>query len=484
MSLVPVTPGRITIIDRIVAWALPKPRSATPGQAVPTLPAAASGNVGLFALVNQRAGYAIPSNTQTHRAWYESSPWVFAAVSILQNAVATAEWDILPVDKDGPKNVRITKRVRALFEEPNGRDTYRDFIQKAVCELGVLDAAPVEKVRYPTGELAQLWPVDGSQVAVNTRWTGSSEGEVRFIYSPDGNTLVNFVDADMFYMMQNPRAGSAVGLSPLTVLRRAVDAELKSVDYNSKQVMGAPPEGVLDIGETASPNDVLGAKADWESNILGQSAFAVIGGYKNPQFIKFRETNQDMQYREWLDYLVRQHAAAFGLSPMDFGITFDVNRSTAESQSENTESRGIRPLMDMIQNAFTRHVVHDESFGGRGNNLQFVFTALNLKESTTRAQINKIALGSTPWKTVNEARTMDGRPPLGELGDEANVFNHVLALTPKGLMDITTQKYVGEEDLAKIQSESTIDIAEATAEARAANPDRSQPADYMAGGNK
>lgn len=143
----------------------------------------------------------------------------------------------------------------------------------------------------------------------------------------------------------------------------------------------------------------------------------------------------------------------------------------------------MKPLLAQFQNQITKHVVQDESFGGRANNLQFVFTALNLKESLSRAQINKIAMGSTPWKSVNEARLNEGRPPLGDLDDDANIFNHILSLTPKGLMDITTGKYVGEEDLAKVQADSQIDIATATEEARAANADKTQPADVARGRN-
>jgi hypothetical protein len=179
-----------------------------------------------------------------------------------------------------------------------------------------------------------------------------------------------------------------------------------------------------------------------------------------------------MQYREWLDYLVRQHAVVFGLSPMDLGITFDVNRSTAEQQADTSEARGPKPLMASIQSYLTRHVVHDDSFGGRENNLQFVFTALNLKESLARAGINKIAVGSTPWKTVNEARLMEGRAPLGDLVDETNVFNHIIAMTPKGMMDVTEGKYVGEEDLAQIAADANIDVAEAQGEIDQANADK------------
>lgn len=473
---------RLSVLDRIRQWAMPRPKTSLANLRAEGMAVPAQG-VGLFTLVNQRSGWVSKTNASTYRAWSEASPWVRASIDILRDAVSSAEWDILPRDKAGPKNVRLAKRIRDLMENPNPADTFWDFAQKLIEDICVLDAGVAEKVRYPTGELAELWPTMGEQIWVNSAWDGSNPDATRYIWSPDGTVQATFRAADMMYVMQNPRTNSSVGLSPLEVLKRTIDAELNSMDYNSRMVRGAPPEGALNIGETAMDEDVKRAKREWESDILGQTGFAIIGGFKAPSFIKFRDTNQEMQYREWLDYLVRQIAVVFGLSPMDLGITFDVNRSTAEQQGDNTEGRGMKPLMAQFQTQITKHIVQDESFGGRENNLQFVFTSLNLKESKSRADINKIAMGSTPWKSANEARLMDGRPPLGDLDDDDNIFNCILALTPKGLMNISTQKYVGEDDLARIQGETQIDIATATEEARAANADKTQPAD-VAGGSR
>ena len=465
-------------------WLYPQPKTSLDrlpaGSGVPVPQA---GN-GMFTLVSQRGGYVTKPNAGTYRAWSESSPWVRAAIDILRDAVSSAEWDILPIDKSGPRNVRITRRVRDLMEEPNAADSFWSWTQKLVEDICVLDAGVVELVRYPDGEIAELWPVMGESIYVNARWDGSDPDELRYVWAPDGTVRGTFISDDMMYVMANPRTNSAVGLSPLEVLKNTITAELNSMDYNSRMVRGAPPEGALNIGETAQKEDVNAAKTEWESTILGQTGFAIIGGYKSPGFIKFRDTNQEMQYREWLDYLVRQIAVVLGQSPMALGNTLDRNPSTPEAHGANTAGRGMKPLMAMLQTHITRHVVHDESFGGRANNLQFAFTALNLKESLNRAKINEIAVGSTPWKTVNEARIMDGRPPLGEMSDESNIFNHILAQASKGLMDITEGRYIGEEDLARIQSETSIDVAEATAEARAANPGRTQPADVAAGGKK
>ena len=477
-TMVPFVPPMIGLVDRsgVERWNFPRPRTSLDNLPYGTQVPQSGG--GLLSIVNQRHGYVWRTNAAAYRAWSEASPWVRAAIDIRRDQVSSAEWDIVPYDKDGHSdNKRTAKRVRALLESPNADDTFFSIVQKVVEDILVLDGAPVEKVRYPSGEIAELYPVAGEFIALNSRWDGSDEDQIRYLYVPDGTIRAQFTNADMVYFMQNPRSNSVIGLPPLEVLKQTVDAELKAMEYNRRMVVGSPPEGVLNIGELATPTDVSSAKSEWDSNILGQSAFAIMGGYKNPSWMKFRDTNQEMQFREWQDYLVRQIAVVFALSPQDLGITFDVNRSTSEVQSDNTDDRGLKPLLQLIQERLTQEVVWDESFGGRGNNLKFVFTSLNLKESMARASINKIAMGGVSWKSVNEARIMDGRAPMGDPTDEANPFNCILAVLPKGLMNITTGKYVGEEDLAQTMADSQIDIDQAKAEARAANPTATQPVD-------
>ena len=88
-----------------------------------------------------------------------------------------------------------------------------------------------------------------------------------------------------------------------------------------------------------------------------------------------------MQFLEFQVWYVRKVAAVYGLSPQDLGLTMDINRANAEQQAEQTEDRGQRPLMALMQEALTREIVWDEGFGGRDNNLAFRFKRLNLKES-------------------------------------------------------------------------------------------------------
>jgi len=172
---------------------------------------------------------------------------------------------------------------------------------------------------------------------------------------------------------------------------------------------------------------------------------AFIGGTKGAKFVPFRGSNREMQYQEWLIYLVRKIAAVYGIAPQDLGLTMDVNRATSETQMEMTEDRGLRPLLALVQDYFTREIVWDESFGGDANNLAFRFTRLNIKESMSRANINKLALAGMPWKPVNEARLDEGRAPIGDPNDEDNPYNKLMANTPLGVVvldDLPTAREV------------------------------------------
>lgn len=426
------------------------------------------GPVGGISMVTSNAVLSRVPGASTYRA-YSQTPWVFSGINIRTDQIASAEWDIVPYDNTKRVARRQQDALRELFSQPSAKlDSFQSFAKVVISELLTLDAAPIEKVRYPNGEIAELWPTRGDWIAVDERWDGSDPDRARYYFVPDGTARAAFRNEDMLYLVANQRANSALGISPMLVLQTIVESELQALEYNRRQVMGAAPDGVLNIGETAGPEDVQKAEGKFQGEVFGQGAMAVIGGYKSPSWMPFRSTNREMQFREWEDLLIRCIATVLGLSPMDLAITFDVNRSTAEQQGANTNDRGLRPLLALFQNYMTREVVWDKSFGGRANNLAFAFKSLNLDETLTKAQINKVAMPGIGWKSINDARTVDGRPPIGELNDEGNLFNHVLIGTPKGILDLNTQKYLGEEHLAEISSKAATDLAKVQAEAKAA----------------
>jgi HK97 family phage portal protein len=372
------------------------------------------------------------TNTGLYRGLAEHSEWVRAAINVRKTQVSQSEWDIVKFDPTGPDpDPVIVNELRDLFNNPNPKaDSFRSFVEPIIEDVLVLDAGCVEKERRLNDRLVHLWPVDGATIKVSAIWDGNPD-EYRYFWYPDNYERARFRNRDFIYIMESPTTYRVVGLSKLETLKQAVDAELSGHFYNYRQVTNAAPDGMLDLGETARQDQVDAFKSYWDSEISGRGAMAILGGSKNPKFIPFRGSNRDMQFLEWQLYLIRKIAAVFGISPQDLGVTYDINRATADVQSENTEDRGLRPLLGIIQNYFTKEVVWDDSFGGQKNNLAFRFTRLNLKESLSRAQINKLALAGVSWKTINEARLEDGREPL-----DGEHYNSLMVITPTGAVTL------------------------------------------------
>lgn len=382
------------------------------------------------AMVLQDRGRVAKSNVQLFRNWAEHSEWIRAAIGVRKSQVSGAEWDIVPFDPEQKYSPVLKERIKDLFDRPNpASDSFRSFIEPVLEDILVLDAGVIEKVRTLRGDVAQLWGVDGGKIRVASLWNG--EPDPRYFWYPDGFLRAQFGNDDMVYVMENPSTYRPVGLSKLETLKLTIESELQGHSYNHRQVVNAAPDGMLDLGEGARPEQVDTFKSYWLSEVAGKGAMAFIGGTRNAKFIPFRANNRDMQFLEWQIYLVRKISAVFGLSPQDLGLTFDVNRSSGEVQQENTNDRGIRPLLSLLQDYFTREIVWDQAFGGPDNNLAFRFTKLNLRETLAQAQVTKIQLAGMPWLSVNETRKQQGLEPWGPEFDEPMV------VTPTGAVRLS-----------------------------------------------
>lgn len=267
-------------------------------------------------------------------------------------------------------------------------------------------------------------------------------------------------------MMQNPTTHRVLGLSPLETLRETIDAEIQSSRYNKGQVMQAPPQGIIDIGEDATPENVDQFERYWRAEVAGIKTTAVIGGTKNAKFLNFGRSQRDMQFLQWQSYLIRKIAAVFGISPQDLGILFDVNRANAETQADLSEDRGLRPLILLIEAYINREVIGSfqrlqakqsywhgdlDAEGLRQaialsyldtrtenrlklfkslpaanlTNLRFRFKVPSGRSTMARAAAHKLELGGLPWDTINRVRDEELLDPV-EGGDE------IIVMTPMG----------------------------------------------------
>ena len=400
-----------------------------------------------IAVMSTERGRVAKTNVKRLRAWSEHSEWIRAAINIRKTQVAGAEWDIVPNDSEERVDAGLQNEIRDRLEYANPKaESFRTLIEKVVEDIIVLDAGSIEIEPNLRGEPLWFHDVDGGAIRVNALWDGTDPKEPRYFWYPDNFERARWRNDQFIYIMETPRSNSVVGLSKLETLALSIDAELDGHAFNARQVRNAAPDGMLHLGKGAKQENIDKFRAFWQAE-QGRGAMAITGGTEPPSFIKFHESNRDAQFLEWQIYLVRKIAAVMGMSPGDLGLGFDINRSTAEVSDQQSEDRGIRPLMDLIKRHITREIVWHPGFGGQANNLAFRWTKLNLKESMQQAAIFKIALAGMPYMAVNEARKATGREPWGPEFDDPSM------VTPQGafsLKDIPTMReYLNDKNAAK-----------------------------------
>jgi hypothetical protein len=381
-------------------------------------------------------------NAPLYRHWSETSEIVRGAIDIRRGHLEGADWDIVPVDPAKPYPRRMQRDLRELFLNPNPlTESFQEFIGEVGEDIMVLDAGAIEVERTYGGRPVYLWPVPGEQIKVSKTWDGDPN-DPRYFWWPNHQEQGKLLNRDLVYIMQRSRSKSVVGLCSLEVLKRVIDAEIMGTEYNARQVGTATGDGIFDLGENAREAQVERFKSYWLNEIAGRGATAFWGGTRNAKWIPFRNNNRDMQFLEWQIYLAKKTALVFGLHPQDLGITDSVNKATAQVLDEQTDERGARSLLKLVQAHFTKQIVQDPAFGGTANNLCFRFTKLNLKQTLKNAQIEEIHLGKVASDSINAVRMAKGLEPYPE-----EHFNWPMAQTAVGfvsLRDVPTAREMME----------------------------------------
>lgn len=431
-------------------------------------------------------------DVRLYRAWADQNEWIRAAINHRKTQVSQAKYDIVPIDPTQGVDDAMRVRILSVFAKPNAKtDSFRGLIEPVVEDVLILDAGSIEVVRNLKGFPAQLWQVDGAQIRLDPLWQGATD-KPRYFWYPQSaagvnmpsasGTGVGMLDTELIYLMQNPATWRVLGFSPMETLRETVESEIMASRYNKAQVSQAPPHGIVDLGEDATPENVNQFERYWRAEITGQKSTAVIGGTKDAKFIPFGKSNRDMQFLQWQTYLIRKITSVFGISPQDLGVTFDINRANAQEQGNLSEDRGLKPLLNLIESQFNREVVgefgrltskqkywrgdftmkqmrtaialsyldpnlHPEVFAANkeANNFNMMFHYLvpSARSISTRALIHNKELAGMPWTTINEVRAEELKPPV-EGGDT------IILSTPMGpvRLEVVTGSVLPEQQTA------------------------------------
>lgn len=325
-----------------------------------------------------------PVGYETLRLLSQRNEWARAIINTRKRQVAGVKWSIGLKDTDDPTgaSAEAARVLTKLLKHPclgGSRPQsmhWQQWLGMWLEDLLVFDRGCIEKEWNKKSWPVALYPVDGSTIRPNMDEQGGFYRDA-YIQVVDGQKTAEFGMEDLIVAMYNPTTDvklAGYGYSPLEALVVSVTADLHAAKFNADYFQkGSIPEGILSLGQDVDPEHVDAFRQYWMSEITGKAwTLPIIGGSENPEFIDWRQSNRDMQFMEYQDWLLQKMCAVFEMDKTELGSIEDVNRSTAETTDSQQQRKGITPLLEFIANTINLEIVGEHG-AGLGDFLEFSF---------------------------------------------------------------------------------------------------------------
>jgi HK97 family phage portal protein len=315
-------------------------------------------------------------------------------------------------------------------ERTYDRDTFRQFLKKAVRDCLTYDQICFEKIRDRKGRVSRFvcLPSETIRPAVADLEHMDPEerrDRVAYVQVYEDSVIAEFGPDDMAWCVMNPRSDLRVngfGFSPIEQVTRLVTAWLYGFEYNTKFFsQGSAIKGLLNVKGSIPDRQLRAFRRMWYSQLSG-----VTNSWKTPilnaedlQWVNMHSTNREMEYGAWMDWVTKLICAVFGIDPVEINFIFGGSGgessmfSSRPNQAEVVESKdkGLRPLINHLQDCINHHIIWELE-----PEFEFAFTGMDAKaeEKEREARMTEV----TKIKTVNEIRAEMDMPPMpDELGD-------------------------------------------------------------------
>lgn len=270
------------------------------------------------------------------------------------------------------------------------KDNFNTFLRKIVDDTLTLDVMTWENVPNLGGGLAEVWAVDGTTIEiVSSLPVGENHqpivyepmtkrgmklgGDIAYVQRLNGQIEAEYSEEELAYAIRNPRTDIMLtdfGMSELEVLIEIVTGIMNGVRYNTTYFSHSHiPQGVLEVVGKYKDEHLEGFKRHWKnltSGAAGKWSVPVMA-LSEGQGIKwtpFKNTNQDMQFNEFLEFLFNVACAVYQIDPNEVGFKSWTSNSGSMGQSDNTEEKmdkskdkGLIPLMNFLSDTFNAEIV-------------------------------------------------------------------------------------------------------------------------------
>lgn len=293
-------------------------------------------------------------------------------------------------------------------------DNFQEFTRKVLNDSLRLDQLCFEVVRARNFEVKKYRAVDGalirrldtndprySQMFEQFRWHGylpryAMVWDGQIIRHPVTNEYVAFYPWELGYGIRNKTSNvlrNGYGCSELETLMEIVTWVLWGMQYNGNFFkQGSQPKGFINVKNQNIDGGTLNEfRQEWKqtmSTVYNSHKIPVIQGI-DLEWIDLQQTNRDMEFTEWIKFLMVLVCAVYRMDPSELGFQFqDAARVWGqEGQRErldHSKQKGLTPLLIFYQNILNKYIISEID-----DRLELVFTGIEIEDEATQVDLDK-----------------------------------------------------------------------------------------------
>ena len=359
------------------------------------------------------------------RALADSSDLLRVIIERRKDQIVRMDWVIKVKDKAGTvgdESATPDPRcdlVEEFFRFPDREHDWATWLRMLLEDLLVIDAPTVYPRKTKGGELYSLDPVDGATIkrVLDTYGRTPMGDEVAYQQILKGMPAVDYTFDELFYLPRNPRTHKVYGYSPVEQIINIISLALNRQTYQtSYYTHGSTPDLIFEVPAEWSAEQTQ-QFSDWWNNLLSGNLQERRRTQFVPKGAKPIDTKEKALTDQADEWIARVACFAFGISP--HGFVKEVNRSTAETAQQASQSEGLAPLMMWVKSMMDRIIC--VYFG---SDLEFIWQSDEMVSPKDQAEIDAKYVSSNIL-TADEVRSkrfgLGALPPKPEKTEDTPV---------------------------------------------------------------
>lgn len=362
------------------------------------------------------AGVPVSERSSLH------TPAVWRAVALIAGVSASLP---LHTYKTGTKD----RADSPLLGDPHPELTPLELWRLAYVHRVLWGNSYLQKVRAPSGQVKELWPIGPDRVDVKlVKPDGDVPGGKRFFVTDDWGVLHALTSRDVMHI---PGLGydGLKGLSPVTLAAQGISLA-QAAEKGAARLFGRGNlmSGVLQTEQRLTPEQAKALKAGWRAKIGGiENAHEIAVLDSGASFKPVTMPLKDSQFLESREFQITEISRMFGVPPF---LLMATEKSTSWGTGLEQQAQGF-VTWDLAPTwlAPTEQRITKELLPAGKEYAKYQLGGLLRGDSASRATFYR-AMRDTGVMSANDIRGLEDMPPIA--GPEGDVYLQPTYMAPLG----------------------------------------------------